>query len=169
MTSTLHFVPLILQIWVIFYKALFFRAKVLREWLTWDNFVVVAGRSGRLNFFWEPMAAGNGGAENTAATQLILLIHPCISSGLLRETGTFTSVKSVSKRTARCPLLTADAKRYVTLFSVQLIPDKDFTGDWNSAESLPWKSIFCWVTDKMHILHDSMYRKYSEKTILWKQ
>lgn len=31
------------------------------------------------------MAAGNGGAENTAATQLILLIHPCISSGLLGE------------------------------------------------------------------------------------
>lgn len=52
---------------------------------TWDNFVVVAGRSGRLNFFWEPMAAGNGGAENTAATQLILLIQPCISSGLLGE------------------------------------------------------------------------------------
>lgn len=57
---------------------------------TWDNFVVVAGSSGRLNFFWDPMAAGNGGAENTAATQLILLIHPCISSGLLGDTGICT-------------------------------------------------------------------------------
>ena len=58
---------------------------------TWDNFVVVAGSSGRLNFFWDPMAAGNGGAENTAATQLILLIHPWISSGLLGDTGIFMS------------------------------------------------------------------------------
>lgn len=46
---------------------------------------MVAGRGGRLNFFWEPIAAGNGGAEKTAATQLILLIQVCISSWLLEE------------------------------------------------------------------------------------
>ena len=46
---------------------------------------MVAGRSGRLNFFWEPIAAGNGGAEKTAATQLILLIQVCISSWLLGQ------------------------------------------------------------------------------------
>lgn len=55
----------------------------INKQLTWDSFVVVAGRSGRLNFFWEPIAAGNGGAEKTAATQLILLIQACISSWLL--------------------------------------------------------------------------------------
>lgn len=55
----------------------------INKQLTWDSFVVVAGRSGRLNFFWEPIAAGNGGAEKTAATQLILLIQVCISSWLL--------------------------------------------------------------------------------------
>lgn len=75
----------------LFYKVLFSKVKALSKWLTWDNFVVVAGRSGRLNFFWDPMAAGNGGAENTAATQLILFIHPCISSALLWETDKFTS------------------------------------------------------------------------------
>lgn len=43
------------------------------------------GSSGRLNFFWEPMAAGKGGAENMAATTLMRVIHECICSGFLRE------------------------------------------------------------------------------------
>lgn len=41
------------------------------------------GSSGRLNFFWEPMAAGKGGAENMAATTLMRVIHECICSGFL--------------------------------------------------------------------------------------
>jgi len=41
------------------------------------------GSSGRLNFFCEPMAAGKGGAENMAATVLILVIHDCICSAFL--------------------------------------------------------------------------------------
>lgn len=45
--------------------------------------VVEAGKRGRLNFFWDPIAAGNGGAEKMAATELILLIQDSISSGLL--------------------------------------------------------------------------------------
>lgn len=52
--------------------------------VTWDILVVVAGSSGRLNFFCEPMAAGKEGAENMAATELIILIHDSISSGLLQ-------------------------------------------------------------------------------------
>lgn len=43
------------------------------------------GSSGRLNFFWEPMAAGKGGAENMAATTLMRVIHECICSGFLRK------------------------------------------------------------------------------------
>lgn len=51
--------------------------------LTCDILVVVAGSNGRLNFFCEPMAAGNEGAENMAATELMVLIQDSISSGLL--------------------------------------------------------------------------------------
>lgn len=84
-----------IKTWIrLFLKVLFYKFEALWKWLTWDNFVVVAGRSGRLNFFWDPMAAGNGGAENTAATQLILFIHPCISSVLLRETDEFMSTST---------------------------------------------------------------------------
>lgn len=43
------------------------------------------GSSGRLNFFWEPMAAGKGGAENMAATTLMRVIQECICSGFLRK------------------------------------------------------------------------------------
>lgn len=43
------------------------------------------GSRGRLNFFWEPMAAGKGGAENMAATTLMRVIHECICSGFLRK------------------------------------------------------------------------------------
>ena len=43
------------------------------------------GSSGRLNFFWELMAAGKGGAENMAATTLMRVIHECICSGFLGE------------------------------------------------------------------------------------
>lgn len=52
-------------------------------WLTWDSLVQELGSSGRLNFFWEPMAAGKGGAENMAATTLMRVIHECICSGFL--------------------------------------------------------------------------------------
>ncbi len=41
------------------------------------------GRRGRLNFLWEPMAAGKGGAENMAATVLMRVIQDCICSALL--------------------------------------------------------------------------------------
>lgn len=44
---------------------------------------MVPGSSGRLNFFWEPMAAGKGGAENMAATVLIRVIQDCICSAFL--------------------------------------------------------------------------------------
>lgn len=57
------------------------------EWrplCTWDSLVLEPGSSGRLNFFWEPMAAGKGGAENMADTALIRVIHDCICSALLR-------------------------------------------------------------------------------------
>lgn len=52
---------------------------------TCDILVVVAGSSGRLNFFCDPMAAGKEGAENMAATELMTLIQDSISSGLLRR------------------------------------------------------------------------------------
>lgn len=52
-------------------------------WPTWDSLVQELGSSGRLNFFWEPMAAGKGGAENMAATTLMRVIHECICSGFL--------------------------------------------------------------------------------------
>lgn len=41
------------------------------------------GSSGRLNRFWEPMAAGKGGAEEAAATTLMRVIHDCICSPFL--------------------------------------------------------------------------------------
>jgi len=50
---------------------------------TWDSRVQELGSSGRLNFFWEPMAAGKGGAENMAATTLMRVIHECICSEFL--------------------------------------------------------------------------------------
>lgn len=53
--------------------------------ITWDSLVQELGSNGRLNFFWEPMAAGKGGAENMAATTLIRVIHECICSGFLEE------------------------------------------------------------------------------------
>lgn len=56
---------------------------VLTPRLTWDSLVQELGSSGRLNFFWEPMAAGKGGAENMAATTLMRVIHECICSGFL--------------------------------------------------------------------------------------
>lgn len=43
------------------------------------------GSRGRLNLFWEPMAAGNGGAENMAATTLMRVIHDCICSAFLQN------------------------------------------------------------------------------------
>ena len=52
---------------------------------TSDSFDVVPGSSGRLNFFWEPMAAGKGGAENMAATVLIRVIQDCICSAFLQH------------------------------------------------------------------------------------
>lgn len=51
----------------------------------WDSLVVEPGRRGRLNFLCEPMAAGNGGAENMAATVLMRVIQDCICSALLRK------------------------------------------------------------------------------------
>lgn len=41
------------------------------------------GKMGRKNFFMEPMAAGNAGAENSAATRFIRKIQDSISSSLL--------------------------------------------------------------------------------------
>lgn len=52
--------------------------------VTSDSLDVVPGRSGRLNFFCEPMAAGKGGDENMAATVLIRVIHDCICSAFLQ-------------------------------------------------------------------------------------
>lgn len=51
--------------------------------VTWDSLVVELGSRGRLNFFWDPMAAGNGGAENMAATTLMRVIQECICSVFL--------------------------------------------------------------------------------------
>lgn len=52
---------------------------------TWDSLVLDPGSRGRLNLFWEPMAAGNGGAENMAATTLMRVIHDCICSAFLQN------------------------------------------------------------------------------------
>lgn len=41
------------------------------------------GSNGRLKRFWEPMAAGKGGAEEAAATTLMRVIHDCICSPFL--------------------------------------------------------------------------------------
>lgn len=57
------------------------------------------GSRGRLNFFWDPMAAGKGGAENMAATTLMRVIQECICSELLggeRESEPVSSVQLVS-------------------------------------------------------------------------
>lgn len=53
---------------------------------TCDSLVLDPGSRGRLNFFWDPIAAGNGGAENMAATTLMRVIHDCICSAFLQET-----------------------------------------------------------------------------------
>lgn len=53
--------------------------------VTSDSLDAVPGSNGRLNFFWEPMAAGKGGAENMAATVLIRVIHDCICSAFLPQ------------------------------------------------------------------------------------
>lgn len=45
--------------------------------------MVELGSRGRLNFFWDPIAAGNGGAENMAATTLMRVIQECICSVFL--------------------------------------------------------------------------------------
>lgn len=50
---------------------------------TWERRVAALGSRGRLNFFWELTAAGNGGAENMAATTLMRVIQDCICSRLL--------------------------------------------------------------------------------------
>lgn len=52
---------------------------------TSDSLDMVPGSSGRLNFFWEPMAGGKGGAENMAATVLIRVIQDCICSAFLNR------------------------------------------------------------------------------------
>lgn len=44
---------------------------------------MLPGNRGLLNFFWEPTAGGKGGAENVAATVLMLVIHDCICSAFL--------------------------------------------------------------------------------------
>lgn len=54
---------------------------------TCDSLVLDPGSRGRLNRFWEPIAAGNGGAENMAATTLMRVIQDCICSAFLREEG----------------------------------------------------------------------------------
>lgn len=45
----------------------------------------VVGKMGLINFFWEPTAAGKGGAENMAATRLMREIHEIISSEVLEK------------------------------------------------------------------------------------
>lgn len=72
---------------------------VLTPRLTWDSLVQELGSSGRLNFFWEPMAAGKGGAENMAATTLMRVIHECICSGFL---GRKAKAQRSSKRHHLC-------------------------------------------------------------------
>lgn len=57
--------------------------RIIAGLVTSDSLDVVPGSSGRLNFFWEPMAAGKGGAENMAATVLIRVIQDCICSAFL--------------------------------------------------------------------------------------
>lgn len=54
---------------------------------TCESLVFEPGRRVRLNFFWEPMAAGKGGAENMAATMLMRVIQDCICSALLGVKG----------------------------------------------------------------------------------
>lgn len=67
---------------------------------TWDSRVQELGSSGRLNFFWEPMAAGKGGAENMAATTLMRVIHECICSEFLgRKAKCWHCVLSPSRHT----------------------------------------------------------------------
>ncbi|MED6234265.1 hypothetical protein ATANTOWER_025666 [Ataeniobius toweri] len=50
---------------------------------TSESFDIVPGSNGRLNFFWEPIAAGKGGDENMAATVFIRVIQDCICSAFL--------------------------------------------------------------------------------------
>lgn len=60
---------------------------------TWLSLVLDPGSSGRLKRFWEPIAAGNGGAENMAATTLMRVIQDCICSGFLQEEGETNQAK----------------------------------------------------------------------------
>lgn len=65
-----------------------------RFW-TWLSLVLDPGSSGRLNLFWDPMAAGKGGAENMAATTLMRVIHDCICSAFLWTESIYTWTTSL--------------------------------------------------------------------------
>lgn len=74
------------------------------------------GRSGRLNFLCDPIAAGNGGAENIAATTLMRVIHECICSVFLIEK------KGHSKKSVHTNVIASNIRKHVTFVWLTAFP-----------------------------------------------